>query len=154
MTLHNTDEDRIEKRIELKAPRTRVWQALTDHAEFGQWFGAKLEGPFVPGKVMRGKITIPDYEHIQMEIAVQRMEPEGYFSYTWHPYAIEPEKDYSQEAPTLVEFRLEEMAEGTRLTVVESGFSKLPPERRAEAFRMNSGGWESQLENIERYVGN
>lgn len=154
MKLHDTDEDRIEKVAELKAPRARVWRALTDAKEFGEWFGVALEGPFLPGQWTGGRMTIPGYEHVQMEVTVQRMEPEGFFSYTWHPYAIEPDVDYSLETPTLVEFHLEEMGpERTRLRVVESGFSKVPAERRALAFRKNTAGWEAQLESIAEYVG-
>jgi uncharacterized protein YndB with AHSA1/START domain len=144
--------DRIEKRIALKAPVSRVWRALTDYREFGEWFRVKLEGPFVAGEVSRGFITWPGYEHLKWEARVQRMEAERLFSFTWHPYAIDPGVDYSQETPTLVEFRLEEMAEGTLLLLTESGFDKVPSERRLEAFRKNDGGWTQQMENIARYV--
>ena len=145
--------DRIEKSVELKAPVARVWRALTDHVEFGTWFGVKLEGPFVPGRTARGRITHPGYDHLTMEVVVQKMEPERYFSFTWHPYAIEPDKDYSGEPSTLVEFRLQETAAGTLLQACESGFDKLPPERRDLAFRMNEGGWTAQMENIAKHVG-
>jgi uncharacterized protein YndB with AHSA1/START domain len=144
--------DRIEKQIELKAPVSRVWRALTDYREFGEWFRVNLEGPFVPGKVAQGMITWPGYEHYRWEAVVQKMEPEQLFSFTWHPYAVDLEKNYSQETPTLVEFRLEAIAGGTLLTVTESGFDKIPAERRAEAFRMNEGGWTQQVVNIERHV--
>jgi uncharacterized protein YndB with AHSA1/START domain len=145
--------DRIEKSIELKAPVARVWRALTDHKAFGTWFRVRLEGPFVPGQVSRGQITHPGYEHIKWESVVQKMEPERLFSFTWHPYAIDPNEDYSKEPPTLVEFTLEKTATGTLLRVVESGFDKIPAKRRAEAFRMNEGGWAAQMKNIELYVG-
>jgi uncharacterized protein YndB with AHSA1/START domain len=145
--------DRIEKIIELKAPVARVWRALTDHHEFGCWFRVRLEGPFVPGEVSRGQITYPGYEHLRWEAVVQKMEPERLFSFTWHPYAIDPEENYSGEPPTLVEFTLEKTASGTLLRVVESGFDKLPRERRDEAFRMNDSGWSVQLENIAHHVG-
>jgi Uncharacterized conserved protein len=145
--------DRIEKRIELRAPVSRVWRALTDHREFGEWFRVKLEGPFIPGKVSRGQITYPGYEHVKWEATVQKMEPERLFSFTWHPYAVDPNVDYSQEPATLVEFRLEKTANGTLLLLTESGFDKIPIGRRAEAFRMNEGGWTEQMTNIERYVG-
>lgn len=145
--------DRIEKRIELKAPVSRVWRALTDYREFGQWFRVVLEGPFVPGQAASGRITHPGFEHVTMQIVVQKMEPERLFSYTWHPYAVDPKVDYSQEPPTLVEFRLEKTPDGTLLTVTESGFDKIPSHRRDEAFRMNEGGWAAQLKNIERHVG-
>jgi uncharacterized protein YndB with AHSA1/START domain len=144
--------DRIEKRIELKAPLSRVWRALTDYREFGQWFRVKLEGPFVPGQTTRGHITYPGYEHLKMEVVVQKIEPERLFSYAWHPYAVDPNKDYSQEPSTLVEFRLEKTPTGTLLVVTESGFDKIPSERRLEAFRMNEGGWSIQMQNIENYV--
>jgi uncharacterized protein YndB with AHSA1/START domain len=144
--------NRIEKRIELKAPVSRVWRALTDHVEFGQWFGVKMEGPFVPGRASRGKITHPGYEHITLEAVVQKMEAEKVFSFTWHPYAVDSGVDYSKEPPTLVEFRLEETKEGTLLTLTESGFDKLPSGRLPEAFRMNDQGWTEQLKNIKRHV--
>ena len=142
----------IEKRIELKAPVSRVWRALTDQREFGEWFRVNLESPFVPGETAHGQITYPGYEHIKFEAVVQKMEPERFFSYTWHPYAVDPNVDYSTEKPTLVEFTLEPTASGTLLTVTESGFDKIPANRRAEAFRMNEGGWAIQMENIGKYV--
>lgn len=144
--------DRIEKQIDLKAPVSRVWRALTDYREFGEWFQVKLEGPFVAGQVSGGQLTHPGYEHLRMEVVTQKIEPERYFSYTWHPYAIDPKVDYSQETPTLVEFRLEKSAKGTLLKVTESGFDKIPSARRLEAFRMNDNGWGQQLKNIESYV--
>src|SRR5436190_18581033 len=144
--------DRIEKRIELNAPVERVWRALTDYREFGQWFGVKLESPFVAGQAARGKITYPGYEHLTMELLVQTIEPPLLFSFHWHPYAIDPKVDYSKESPTLVEFRLEKTASGTLLIVTESGFDAIPPGRRDEAFRMNSGGWTQQIKNIEAHV--
>jgi uncharacterized protein YndB with AHSA1/START domain len=144
--------DRIEKQIELKAPVSRVWRALTDYREFGEWFRVKLEGPFVAGQVSRGQLTFPGYEHVRMEVVVQKIEPERFFSYTWHPYAIDPKVDYSKETPTLVGFTLEKSAVGTLLKVTESGFDKIPSDRRAEAFRMNENGWGQQLKNIESHV--
>jgi uncharacterized protein YndB with AHSA1/START domain len=80
------------------------------------------------------------------------MDPERLFSFTWHPYAVDPTEDYTGEPPTLVEFTLEKTARGTLLRVVESGFDKLPDKRRHEAFRMNEGGWSAQLENIAQHV--
>ena len=144
--------DRIEKKIELKAPVARVWRALTDYREFGEWFRVKIEAPFAPGAVSRGHITWPGYEHLQWEAVVKAMEPEQLFSFTWHPYAVDPKMDYSQEPQTLVEFRLEKTKQGTLLTVTESGFDKIPAARRAEAFMRNEGGWAQQMENIERHV--
>jgi uncharacterized protein YndB with AHSA1/START domain len=145
--------NRIEKSIEIKAPVTRVWRALTDHKEFGAWFRVRLDGPFVPGQVSRGQITHPGYEHIKWESVVQKMEAERLFSFTWHPYAIDPNEDYSKETPTLVEFTLEKTRTGTLLRVVESGFDKIPSKRRPEAIRMNDGGWAEQMKNIESHVG-
>jgi uncharacterized protein YndB with AHSA1/START domain len=144
--------DRIEKRILLRAPRSRVWLALTSSDEFGTWFRVKIDEPFVEGTTVRGRITHPGYEHLTMEMAIERIEPERYFSYRWHPYAIDPNVDYSAEPMTLVEFELADVTEGTALTIVESGFDRIPLARRAEAFRMNEGGWTAQLKNIERHV--
>ena len=125
--------DRIERSIELKAPVSRVWQALTDHEQFGQWFRVKLEGPFVAGQPSTGRITYPGYEHVRWRATVKQIEPERLFSFTWHPYAIDPDKDYSDETPTLVEFTLQKTPTGTLLRVVESGFDKVPAYRREEA---------------------
>jgi uncharacterized protein YndB with AHSA1/START domain len=145
--------DRIEKQVVLRAPRSRVWRALTDASEFGQWFGVRLDGPFVPGQATLGKITHPGYEHVTMQVWVERMdEARSSFSFRWHPYAIDPAVDYASEPTTLVEFRLEELPEGTLLTVAESGFDEIPASRRDDAFRMNSEGWAEQMKNIERHV--
>jgi uncharacterized protein YndB with AHSA1/START domain len=144
--------DRIEKTIDIKAPVSRVWRALTDSQQFGEWFRVKIDGPFVAGKRSTGQILVPGFEHIPWNSVIQKIEPERLFSYTWHPAAVEKGKDYSDETPTLVEFTLEPTPGGTRLKVVESGFSKIPAHRRDEAFRMNSGGWAFQMENIARYV--
>lgn len=145
-------QNEITKTIELKAPISRVWQALTDHKQFGEWFRVNIESPFVEGQESTGHITYPGYEHIQWRASIQKIEPEHMFSYTWHPYAVDPDTDYSDETPTLVEFRLEEIPGGTRLTVTESGFDKVPESRRLEAFRMNEGGWTEQMKNIQKYV--
>jgi uncharacterized protein YndB with AHSA1/START domain len=150
--MNSSTTDRIEKRIELNAPVARVWRALTDYREFGQWFRVNLEEPFVPGKHTRGHITYPGYEHLVMDVVVQAMEKERLFSFNWHPYAVDPKVDYSKEPPTLVEFRLEKTARGTLVTVTESGFDALPAARRDEAFRMNSDGWGEQMKNIEAHV--
>lgn len=150
--MNTTTTDRIEKQVLLRAPQSRVWRALTDAEEFGSWFRVKLEGRFVQGAPTRGRITYPGYEHIIMEVEVERMEAEIRFAFRWHPYAIDPEVDYSGEPSTLVEFRLEAVEEGTLLKVVESGFDQLPANRREEAFRMNDRGWAQQLVNIERHV--
>jgi uncharacterized protein YndB with AHSA1/START domain len=145
-------EDKIVKSIELKAPVARVWRAISDSREFGEWFRVKFDGPFVAGKTAAGNILHPGYEHPRFHAEIQKMEPEKLFSFTWHPYAIDPAVNYSGETPTLVEFRLEATANGTLLTVTESGFEKIPANRRAEAFRMNDGGWAQQMTNIESYL--
>jgi uncharacterized protein YndB with AHSA1/START domain len=150
--MHMTNTDAIEKTVTLRAPRSRVWRAITTAEEFGAWFQVKLEGAFAEGATIRGAITHPGYEHLTMEMLVERIEPERYFAYRWHPYAIDPKVDYSSEPTTLVEFRLEDASGGTALTIVESGFDRIPLARRAEAFRMNDGGWTGQMKNIERYV--
>jgi uncharacterized protein YndB with AHSA1/START domain len=148
--------DRVEKRIELKAPISRVWRALTDHREFGEWFRVKLETPFVPGAVSRGYITHPGYEHVKWEAVVRKMEPEKLFSFTWpHPESLEREKysaDYSDAPTTLVEFRLEPTKDGTLLVITESGFDALPGDLKLEAFRRNEHGWTEQVSNIENHI--
>jgi len=145
-------EDRIEKRIELKAPIARVWRALTDYRQFGAWFRVDLDGPFVLGQVARGKVTYPGYEHVVWQAKVVTMQQERLFAFSWHPYAVDPKVDYETEPPTLVEFKLESAETGTLLTLTESGFATLPADRRLEAFRRNEGGWTEQMKNIERHV--
>ena len=144
--------DRIEKKVVLKAPQSRVWRAITNVDEFNQWFRVNLTSPFKAGATVRGKITYPGYEHLTIEIVVEKIEPERYFSYRWHPAACSATTDYSKEPTTLVEFFLEPGKDGTVLTIVESGFDKIPVERRAEAFRMNDGGWTEQIKNVEHYL--
>jgi uncharacterized protein YndB with AHSA1/START domain len=144
--------NQVKKQIEIAAPLSRVWRALTDSRQFGEWFLVKMDGPFVAGRPVGGQITHPGYEHLRMEIVVKAIEPETLFSYTWHPYAIDPKVDYSKEESTLVEFRLEATAFGTLLTVTETGFDKIPAARRAEAIRMNDGGWAQQVKNIQAYA--
>jgi uncharacterized protein YndB with AHSA1/START domain len=143
--------DRIEKTVKLRATRQRVWRALTDFEEFGAWFRVKLAGPFVAGKSVTGQITYPGYEHLTMTVWVEKMEPEKLFSFRWHPGAVD-EREVAGEPTTLVEFALEDTRDGTQLTVIESGFDKLPAARRSEAFRMNDQGWNEQVQNIERHV--
>jgi uncharacterized protein YndB with AHSA1/START domain len=145
--------DRIEREILLKAPGSRVWRALSNAEEFGNWFGVALKGKtFVAGERVQGQITHPGYEHLVWEVVIERMEPERLLSFRWHPYAVEPAIDYSLEPTTLVEFELKAVADGTLLSVVESGFDSVPPMRRLEAFRMNSGGWDEQMENVKKHV--
>ncbi|MFW0890273.1 UNVERIFIED_CONTAM: SRPBCC family protein [Pseudomonas sp. JL1] len=145
--------DRIERKILLKAPRSQVWRALANAEAFGQWFGVALEGRrFVAGERTQGQITYPGYEHLIWDVAVERVEPERVFSFRWHPYAIEPQVDYSQEPETRVQFELEDMDGGTLLKVVESGFNGIPEARRLKAFRMDSRGWDEQMANIETFL--
>lgn len=144
--------DAVEKRIELKAPVSRVWRALADHREFGEWFRVKIDRPFAVGQVARGRITYPGCEHIEWQATVTKMEPERLFAFTWHPYAVDPAIDYSNEPTTLVEFRLKPAGDGTILFLTESGFDSIPRHRRFEAFRMNERGWAIQMTNIAQHV--
>lgn len=144
--------DRIEKRVVVRASRSRVWRAITTAKEFEEWFRVNLDGEFAEGATIRGRITHPGYEHVTVEMQVERIEPERYFSYRWHPNPIDPTVDYSAEPTTLVEFTLEETDGGTAITIVESGFDRIPLARRADAFRMNDQGWAGEIKNLERYV--
>jgi uncharacterized protein YndB with AHSA1/START domain len=157
------DTDRIVKKILLRAPRTRVWRAISDSQQFGSWFGMKVDGPFVAGATMRGTIkpTTVDpevaamqqpHEGMPFEITIDRIEPERLFSFRWHPFAIDRKVDYSKEPTTLIVFELEEQPGGTLLTLTESGFDRIPLARRAEAFSANEQGWEHQMKLIEKYL--
>jgi uncharacterized protein YndB with AHSA1/START domain len=155
--------DRIEKRTLLHAPLKRVWRALSDSTEFGTWFGVKFDGPFSPGVTTRGVIVTTTvnadvakaqkpHEGMPFEITIERMEPERLFSLRWHPFAVERGADYSAEPATLVEFALEEVANGVMLTVTESGFDRIPLARRAKAFTANEQGWGMMVKVIEEYL--
>ena len=144
--------DRIVKHVELDAPRSRVWRALTDYQQFSEWFGGALTSPFAPGATVSGKLCSPKYSHITLTFWVEAMEPERLFSFRWHPYAIEEGVDYSAEPTTLVTFTLEDAGAGTHLTIVESGFDAIPESRRAKAFSMNERGWAGQAENIRKFL--
>jgi uncharacterized protein YndB with AHSA1/START domain len=149
----NTATDRIERKVLLKATRARVWRALSNAAEFGDWFGVDFKGKtFVAGKPIQGKITYPGFEHLTMEVVVEKIVPERLLSWHWHPAAIDPKVDYSQELTTLVVFELQDADGGIMLSVVESGLDKIPLARRAEVFRMNSSGWDEQMENVKKHV--
>lgn len=149
----NTSTDRIERKVLIKATRSRVWRALSDAGEFGDWFGVNFKGKtFIAGKHVQGKITYPGYEHLDMDVLIERIVPEQLLSWRWHPAAIDPKVDYSQEPTTLVVFELQEFDGGTMLTVIESGLDKIPLARRADVFRMNSSGWDAQMENIKKHV--
>lgn len=168
-----TSSGRIEKRVTLRAPVSRVWRAISDAREFGRWFGFTLEGPFVPGQAIRGTFdgTVDEAALLEYQTSlglspsrvklpeknavfctIERIEPKRYFSFRWIPYGIDAEADPENEPTTLVEFRLEPAGEGTLLTIVESGFDRVPAHRRARAFRMNEGGWAAQSENLRKHV--
>jgi uncharacterized protein YndB with AHSA1/START domain len=145
-------KNKIEKRIEINAPIAVVWKALSDYREFGEWFRVNVDRPFAVGQKIRGKLTYPGFENYPWEIVVQHLDPEHHFSFTWHPYAIDQKRDYSKETPTLIEFKLEKTNKGTVLHLTESGFDKIPDDRREEAYAMNSEGWAEQMKNIEAHV--
>jgi len=149
----NTSTDRIERKVLINASRGRVWRALSDAGEFGDWFGVNFKGKsFVAGEHIQGKITHPGYEHLTMDVLIERIIPEQSLSWRWHPAAVDAKADYSREPTTLVEFELKEVPGGTMLTVVESGLDKIPLARRADVFRMNSSGWDQQMENIKKHA--
>ena len=147
-----TTTDRIEKLVILDAPRSRVWQAIADVRQFNEWFGVSLSGPFIAGVPAVGKMRSPKYAHLTITLWVESIEPEHFFSFRWHPYAIQEGVDYAAEPTTLVSFTLEDAAGGTRLTIIESGFGAIPESRRAKAFSSNSGGWAGQAENIRKFL--
>ncbi|MDQ0655118.1 SRPBCC family protein [Pseudomonas cedrina] len=145
--------DRIERKVLLNAPRKQVWEALTDAEKFGRWFGVALEGKaFVAGQTIEAQITYPGYEHVVWKARIECILPQTLFSFCWHPFAVDPNIDYDQETPTLVEFTLEDRAPGILLRVVESGFDSVPGVRRQKAYKMNSRGWDEQMSNIEAYL--
>ncbi|UZR29160.1 SRPBCC family protein [Methylococcus mesophilus] len=154
MSTTSNTTDRIERSVVIRAPRERVWRALSNAEEFGTWFGANLKGQtFAPGQRVRGQITVCGHEHAWFDVVIERIEPQDLLSYRWHPYAVDPAVDYTEEQPTLVTFTLKDMpGNSTLLTIVESGFDRVPPHRRLEAFRMNSRGWEAQLNNVVRHA--
>jgi uncharacterized protein YndB with AHSA1/START domain len=148
-----TSTDRIEREVSIRAPRSRVWKAISDANEFGAWFNASIDGEFAPGAKLEGTITEPGWEGTPFELVVDRVEPEHHFSFRWHPYAVERSRDYSNEPMTLVAFDLTDDGKGgTTLRIVESGFDRIPIERREEARRMNGEGWAIQADRVARYV--
>lgn len=144
--------DKIIERTHIKAPLERVWQAISDHREFGEWFRVRIDQPFSAGQKSTGQMTVPGYDHIRWNADVVAVEPPGRLAFRWHPYALDPDVDYSREPTTLVEFTLSERDGGTDLEVVESGFDAIPQHRRDEAFRMNSQGWAAQIKNVTSYL--
>jgi uncharacterized protein YndB with AHSA1/START domain len=163
MTHASSPTDCIRKQILLRAPQARVWSAISDAQQFGSWFGVRFEGSFAPGAHLTGRITPTTvdaeiakaqepYAGTPFHMWIERIEPLRSFAFRWHPYAIEPAKDYSQEPTTLVEFVLQEVPDGTLLTITESGFDQVPLARRAEAFKSNEQGWTAQTKLIEKYL--
>jgi uncharacterized protein YndB with AHSA1/START domain len=155
--------DRIQKVVTLKASRERVWKAVSDAKSFGTWFGVDFEGEFQPGAHMTGKMrptqvdaevakTQEPYAGMKFEFWIEEIQPPSRITFRWHPFAIDPKHDYSAEPKTLIVFQLDEVEGGTKLTITESGFDRIPLERRAEAFKMNQGGWEAQAKLLEKYV--
>jgi uncharacterized protein YndB with AHSA1/START domain len=149
-----TSTDRIERKVLLRAARSRVWRALADAAEFGRWFGVDFTGQsFAEGRHLKAKVTQPGWDHLSMDVWIERIVPERHLSWRWHPGAIEATPAMPMEETTLVEFELQDAEGGTLLTVVESGFERVPPSRRLQVFRENTAGWDEQVRNIERHVG-
>ncbi len=146
------NQDRIEKVVELAAPVSRVWQALTDHQEFGRWFGVRLDNPFKVGETTTGQITHPGHEHMTWESLTEQLDHERLFVFSWPPSAIDPETDYDDDAKVIVEFHLQPSDEGTRLTIIETGFLQFPESRRLDILRSNIEGWDIQADNIAAHV--
>jgi len=146
------ESDRIERTIFLPAPRSRIWQVVSDYREFGKWFGIDFNGRFMMGAHLVGQVTHPGYEHLRVEITVERVVPERVLSWRWHPNAVDVTHDYSAEPTTLVSFALEDAPGGTQLNVVESGFDNIPIDRREIAIRENIRGWNMQMDAIRKYM--
>lgn len=144
--------DRIEREIVIKAAPRRVWQALTDARQFGEWFGVAVSGPFTPGGRVKATVTGEKMTGVVFDIFVEQIVPERFFSWRWHAHDVAPGADASSEPTTLVEFHLDAVGDATRLRVVESGFDQVPESQRLQAFRNNSEGWTEQMANIDRYV--
>jgi uncharacterized protein YndB with AHSA1/START domain len=151
-TMSQTDQDRIEKNVDLAAPVSRVWRAITDYKEFGQWFNVRLDGPFKVGATTTGNITYPGYEHMKWESLTERMEHERLFAFSWPPSAVDPDTTYDDDAKVVVEFRLQPIQNGTQLTIIESGFLQFPEAKRLEVLRSNKEGWDIQAKNVAAHV--
>jgi uncharacterized protein YndB with AHSA1/START domain len=148
-------EDRVEKTIELRAPRSRVWRAISNGKELGAWFGLgmplELVGDFVPGAQISGTWIIDGREVKEPFCTIEHVEPERALVFRWVPYEVPPGEDHAKHPTTRIEFRLEDIANGTRLTVVESGFSRLPADKQYKR-RENGDGWALQLHAIAQHV--
>ena len=151
MSTHK-DQDRIEKVVDLAAPVARVWQAITDHKQFGEWFRVRLDQPFEVGVTTTGNITFPGHEHVKWVSMTEQMDHERLFAFSWPPSAVDPDNDYDADAKVRVEFRLEPTASGTRLTITESGFLQFPEAKRLEVLRSNTAGWDIQAKNVSGHV--
>ena len=151
MNIHK-DQDRIEKVVDLAAPVARVWRAITDHREFGEWFRVRLDNPFKVGETTTGNITYPGHEHMKWVSVTEKMEHERLFAFSWPPSAVDPDTEYDAEAKVLVEFRLEPTEKGTRLTITETGFLQFPEAKRLEVLRSNTEGWDIQAKNVAAHV--
>jgi uncharacterized protein YndB with AHSA1/START domain len=150
--IETKSSDAIRRTAHIKAPIDRVWRAISDHREFGEWFKVALDQPFEAGKPSTGRVTHPGFEHVKWAADIVAIEPPHRLAFRWHPYAVDQSVDYSSEPQTLVEFTLRERDGGTEVEVVESGFDSIPANRRDEAYRMNTSGWEAQMTNIRDHV--
>jgi uncharacterized protein YndB with AHSA1/START domain len=143
---------KVEKRVLLRAPRSRVWSALTEVKKFCEWFGLEpAEGAFVPGARLH-MVAGKELDGGDFDIFVEQVQPEHLFSWRWHPGSQDPTLDYSAEPTTLVVFTLADAPGGTTLTITESGFDQISLARRARVFSENQHGWDFQMERLERYV--
>ena len=157
------NQNRIEKQIVLNAPRERVWQAIVDSRRFGTWFGIEFEGPFVehartPGRIVPtqvdDKVAAMQEPWVGMacDFFVERIQPMDRFAFRWYAYPEGPDEDPDGNTMTLVEFHLQDADGGTRLTITESGFERVPAAHRAKAFTDNEGGWAMQVQLIAKYL--
>lgn len=146
-------KDRIERAITVKAPIDRVWTALTDHREFGTWFRVRLQGPFLLGQVTRGEISEPGYEGWPFWAVPVTMEAPHLFAFDWPAEVDVTPEMRGPGRSTRVEFRLQAVEGGTRITISESGFAALPPDKALAKFRDNEGGWAIQADRIGAHVG-
>ena len=151
MSIHK-DQDEIKKVVDLAAPVARVWQAIADHKEFGEWFRVQLDNPFELGVTTTGNLTFPGHEDVAWVSLTEQMEHERLFAFSWPPSAVDPDTEYDKDAKVLVEFRLEPTESGTRLTITESGFQQFPEAKRLEVLRSNIEGWDIQAKNVASHV--